>query len=292
MASSNEGRKTSMEVYPCSYSAHGPLIEWLMRETSTLFIDTRYKAYSVLPQWQEKTLRERYGKRYRTAGACLGNLNYKGGPIQIADVEKGIRGLLMYLREGYKLLLVCGCRQYETCHVKVIVELLRQVAPEVAVLSPDTIVRPDSIKCLSIRQSWAWIITHPEILLKCGIEPKLHENREWTTKYRGPLLLHAGIKIEKETQDPAYWIWKFGESSGAALAHEIMKAEMATKAIVGIADLVDMVTASESVWYTGSYGLVLHNARPLTSITYPGQQMLFDVPLSLIENRETLVSTK
>lgn len=284
-----------MEVYTCSYSVHGPLIEWLMEhDPLTLFIDTRYKVYSVLPQWQEKTLRERYGKRYRTAGACLGNLNYKGGPIQIADVEKGIRGLLMYLREGYKLLLVCGCRQYETCHVKVIVELLRQVAPEVAVLSPDTIVRPDSIKCLSIRQSWAWIITHPEILIQCGIEPKLHENREWTTKYRGPLLLHAGTKIEKETQDPAYWIWKFGEEKGTALAREVTahRAEMATKAIVGIADLVDVVTASESIWYKGSYGLVLHNARPLTPITYPGQQILFDVPTSFLKNEETFVSTK
>ena len=276
-----------MQVCPCSYSVDEPVIEWLMEsaQTPTLLIDTRRNPYSRFSAWRGAALRERYGKRYRYAGASLGNLNYQGGPIQIADPDVGIRGLLMYLREGYRLLLVCGCRWAERCHVGEIVKLLRQAAPEVDILYPDTIIRPGFVKCLSIRQCWAWIITHPEVLRICGIEPKMLENREWTTHYRGPILLHAGVKVDSDTQDTEYWIWKFGEERGEAFADVLAahRHEMATKALVGIADLVDVVEASESAWYTDSYGFVLHNARPLSPIAYSGQQLLFDVPRCLLD---------
>lgn len=44
-----------------------------------------------------------------------------------------------------------------------------------------------SPKCLSIRQPWAWAILHVG---------KTVENRTWQTSYRGPLLIHAGQKID------------------------------------------------------------------------------------------------
>ena len=48
------------------------------------------------------------------------------------------------------------------------------------------------MRALSIRQPWAWLIVngHKDI-----------ENRSWRTKYRGPFLVHAGLKVEKEVYD-------------------------------------------------------------------------------------------
>ena len=40
---------------------------------------------------------------------------------------------------------------------------------------------PGTYKCLSVWQPWAWAIFHGK-----GIE-----NRNWPTRYRGPLLIHA-----------------------------------------------------------------------------------------------------
>jgi hypothetical protein len=46
---------------------------------------------------------------------------------------------------------------------------------------------PGKIKCLSLRQPWAWAILYAN---------KRIENRIWTTRYRGPFLLHAARGYE------------------------------------------------------------------------------------------------
>jgi hypothetical protein len=113
------------------------------------------------------------------------------------------------------------------------------------------------MKALSIQQPWAWLIVS-------GF--KDIENRSWPTKYRGPVLIHAGLK-----------------SDGGALAdlvggeHPVTGEKLNTDArkavdemgllpfggIVGEAEIVDCVTASDSRWWMGPYGFVIRNARPL-----------------------------
>jgi hypothetical protein len=44
--------------------------------------------------------------RYRHVGA-LDNRNYRGGPIQIADLEQGITAIAAHPRP---VVLLCGCR--------------------------------------------------------------------------------------------------------------------------------------------------------------------------------------
>src|SRR6266702_2620467 len=128
----------SSTVYPIGYSAPGslPRIDELMQQSQMLLIDTRYSAKSWNPQWQESTLRERYGDRYRVAGRYLGNVNYKGGPIKLANPERGICGLCQYLGEGYDLILLCQCKEYETCHCKVVVQALQEARSDVQVIQP------------------------------------------------------------------------------------------------------------------------------------------------------------
>lgn len=43
------------------------------------------------------------------------------------------------------------------------------------------------MKALSVRQPWAWAIARGH---------KGVENRSWTTAYRGPLLIHASMRID------------------------------------------------------------------------------------------------
>ena len=45
------------------------------------------------------------------------------------------------------------------------------------------------MKALSIQQPWAWMILYGT---------KRVENRTWATSFRGPFLIHAGLKADRE----------------------------------------------------------------------------------------------
>lgn len=132
-----------MKIYPLGYSNQGHLVEQIMVNSKTLIVDTRYSPNSKMPQWTGAALKTKYSARYRWAGKYLGNVNHwNGGPMVLANPVVGIKGLVMYLREGYDLILVCGCSDYQSCHRRLIVELLRGVMPEVEVVMPEqTIIR-------------------------------------------------------------------------------------------------------------------------------------------------------
>lgn len=147
------------------------------------------------------------------------------------------------------------------------------------------------MKGLSIRQPWAWIVTHPAEVAACGMPPKTIENRDWCPRYRGPLLIHAGATLETSFFErrsglllPDYWEWKFGPA-GARLAQVMPqhRGDYATRAIVGCAELIEVVEESDSPWFVGDYGFVIASARAITpEVDYLGQRMLFDVPEILI----------
>lgn len=129
-----------MKVYPIGYRSDGQYIAELMAEdASLLLIDTRNTPYSkieVFAQYNRAALQTTYGERYHWAGLFLGNENYRerNKPIKIAQPERGIQGLMMYLKEGHDLILLCGCANYQTCHRKVIVEMLKEKVPGIDVV--------------------------------------------------------------------------------------------------------------------------------------------------------------
>ena len=124
------------KVYPIGYSRNGDLVEKLMQDNNVLLIDTRAKPWSKIEQWRQGNLLEKYQERYRYAGLTLGNENFNnGGPIKIANIEVGIKGLLYYLNKGHDLILLCGCASYEQCHLHIIIEALDQEI-EVNVVKP------------------------------------------------------------------------------------------------------------------------------------------------------------
>lgn len=101
---------------------------------------------------------------------------------------------------------------------------------------------------LSIRQPWAWLITagHKDI-----------ENRTWATKFRGPVLIHAGKGMTRVEYDNCDWT---SRDLGVCLPHFLA---LQRGGIVGMAEIVDCVESSDSPWFTGPYGFVIRNARPL-----------------------------
>ena len=118
---------------------------------------------------------------------------------------------------------------------------------------------------------------HPGQFVNAGIRPKTIENRTWTTKHRGTLLIHASTTFDHDAIDT--WVGRCPE-----LEHVIPLDERtyAKGALVGIADLVEVVYRSTDPWFIGPYGFVLANAHPLEPVPYRGQLKLFPVPFSLI----------
>lgn len=132
---------------------------------------------------------------------------------------------------------------------------------------------------LSIRQPWAWLILH---------SGKDIENRDWPTRVRGRVLVHAS----KGCTEAEY---EYGVDAGVA-AGANLRAMPGWKSIerggiVGSVEIVDCVTDSASHWFAGRYGFVLRDPRPLPFTPWRGQLGFFDVPESALNARTNPTDT-
>lgn len=115
------------------------------------------------------------------------------------------------------------------------------------------------MKTLSIQQPWAWAI------LFAG---KDIENRDWYTSVRGPILIHAGKRYDKEGHE---WMEdRFGLVIPEALP---------LGGIVGSVSIIDCVTKSLSKWFFGKFGFALSDPKALPFFPIRGQLGFFDVQL-------------
>ena len=125
--------------------------------------------------------------------------------------------------------------------------------------------------CLSVRQPWAWAI------LNCG---KDIENRNWPTKFRGPVLLHASKGCTRNEFEDAIWviggIVATDPRYDAIVPPELP--EVSRGGIVGRVEIVDCVAGGESPWFSGNFGFVLRNAKPLPFTPCKGALGFFRCP--------------
>ncbi len=101
---------------------------------------------------------------------------------------------------------------------------------------------------LSIRQPWAWLIVngHKDI-----------ENRNWSTRVRGTIAVHASKGMTREEYGDAQAL---AEDQGVTLpAFD----DLERGGIVGTVEIVDCVDQDASPWFFGDFGFVLKNAKPL-----------------------------
>jgi hypothetical protein len=119
------------------------------------------------------------------------------------------------------------------------------------------------MKCLSIRQPWAWLIAS-------GF--KDIENRSWPTNFRGEFLIHAGKMPDEEMH------WGSNRRQIEKLINQPMPdmADFQRGGIIGIAEIYDCVKICASPWFTGDYGFVIRNARPLSFLPMNGRLGFFD----------------
>lgn len=126
----------------------------------------------------------------------------------------------------------------------------------------DPTTLPD--RALSIRQPWAWAIL---------IAGKDVENRSRRFHYRGPICIHAAKGVGAiEYMEARKLIVAI---TGSRANPPKLADEFERGGIIGTAEIVDCVEASDSPWFFGPFGLVLANVQPVPFIPVKGALGLF-----------------
>jgi hypothetical protein len=100
------------------------------------------------------------------------------------------------------------------------------------------------LKALSLTQPMAWAIFHGKDI----------ENRQWPTKVRGRIYIHASMRWNKE-----HYYWIVQNENRLVTGINKLPHEFVHGAIIGEVDIVDCVTNHASRWWTGPYGFILAN---------------------------------
>ncbi len=117
---------------------------------------------------------------------------------------------------------------------------------------------------ISVRQPWAWLI------INAG---KDIENRDWFTKVRGRILIHAAKGMTKDEYESAY-------HTMIRVNRSLLMPSFATLdrgGIIGSVEIVDCVSKSDSPWFFGRYGFVLRDPQRLPFYPCRGQLGFFRI---------------
>lgn len=98
------------------------LKQWA-EDHNALIVDIRLSPRSRAPQWNKGKLSAALGDLYHHIPA-LGNINYKGGPIQLKDPTTGIQQVQQLLTGDTNIILMCVCADVTTCHRTPAAELI------------------------------------------------------------------------------------------------------------------------------------------------------------------------
>jgi uncharacterized protein (DUF488 family) len=102
-------------------------VEAIVTETEGILFDIRFSPRSRNPIWSGGKLRQALGHRYKHVKA-LGNVNYKGGPIELVDFDAGVEAIR---KSGRPVILMCVCKSYDRCHRKHVAERLAALGFEI-----------------------------------------------------------------------------------------------------------------------------------------------------------------
>lgn len=99
-----------------------------IRRRGFCLVDVRFAPGRPGAVWSSRRLEALLGDfGYCWLGYCLGNRNYRGGPIDLADEALGLNVLAeMCLMNTKPPVLMCACETFETCHRRTIIERLTE----------------------------------------------------------------------------------------------------------------------------------------------------------------------
>lgn len=139
---------------------------------------------------------------------------------------------------------------------------------------------------LSIRQPWAWLITNAG---------KRCENRTWSTRYRGPIYIHAakGMKREEYESVAYWWAHQFPGRRPLQTYPALPPAEsLARGGIVGKCEIIDCIRSQYALplgvtreradryivpWWQGPVGIILAKVQPIEFVACKGKLGLFEL---------------
>jgi hypothetical protein len=126
----------------------------------------------------------------------------------------------------------------------------------------------EPLKAISIMQPWAWLIV-------TGLKDV--ENRNWRTKFKGRVLVHAGLRVDREAM--ADLLAGRHPVTGERLEFA-GPPQFDRGGIVGEVEISDCVSDSDSDWFVGRYGFLLRDAKPLPFQPCKGMLSFFSPDLA------------
>jgi uncharacterized protein (DUF488 family) len=114
---------TSQSLYTFGYNGQQPeKLLALAEQLDTVVADIRFSPRSRVPHWNGGRLAKLLGGRYHHL-PVLGNRHYKGGPVEIVDLEAGLAQVADLLAHQ-PIILLCVCAQVERCHRRLVAEAI------------------------------------------------------------------------------------------------------------------------------------------------------------------------
>jgi hypothetical protein len=158
-----------------------------------------------------------------------------------------------------------------TCRLEELTRSLPVLMAEAQRLVEDNSNDSPELKALTLRQPWAWTVFHTG---------KDMENRTWPAKIRGTVAIHAAEEQPSGVYENSK---KFIRGILAKLGIKGVRIPSYDRldkgAIIGLVDIVDCVSESDSPWFEGPIGYKLANPRLLPrAIPCKGKRRFFTVP--------------
>jgi len=123
------------------------------------------------------------------------------------------------------------------------------------------------MQAISIRQPWAQLVIE-------GV--KDIENRNWFTKHRGRLYIHAAKTFEKDAAEKLL-------NSHPHLKQIIFDSTKLLGYVIGHVEMKDCVQVHPSEWFQGRYGFVLQNPEKIKPYPVKGKLNIFNFDKMAIE---------
>ena len=136
-----------MKIYTLGSSGWSvEAVKTFLESVNGVAVDVRMVPRSRVAAFNGIAFSRLMGERYYWL-SDFGNVNYKnGGPIAIADFDKGVERLGPLKSAGKAVVLLCGCPDVATCHRKILAErLAERWGAEVEHVAPPPKVKPPPV---------------------------------------------------------------------------------------------------------------------------------------------------
>jgi len=107
------------------------LMKQLAQNSNSMVCDIRLSPRTSFPGWAKESLQKLLGDRYIWIQAFGNENHHTGMEVKLRDPSAGLQMALELLQQFDNLILLCGCKDYHSCHRKTTAEFLQKNIPNV-----------------------------------------------------------------------------------------------------------------------------------------------------------------